>query len=478
MVAGEADDRARSRTSAHALVRPRPVADDVAQAPELVRRLRVDRREHRLERVQICVNVGDDCDRASACSATLAAAWLAVAALLLADVGAAGSSRRASTPRRVFGERDADARTAQYDARARALWAGSAGALVRCSPRSRRRAQRLSRTRGPARRLPARSSAARVFVLAWLVDAARSARRALVAAPLRASPTTATCRSSPAPGRHAGELAARVRSPASRSSARRRLLGRRWWIGGLGRSSSRSPPPTCSSTRLCSRRASQPLERHGARGADPGARRAGSDSSDVRGRGARGARAHARDQRRGARRRADDDASSSGTRCSTPRGRPRRDPLRRRPRARARRARHHPWKGVAWFALLALPGRLAARARDAAARRPGARPARRARARRARSSPRSRSRTRSRAATRPRRTGRRCADARPELGARRCTAVRADEPERPGPAAGSSTPCSTRTRSLLPSASATARAAALRADPGSLAPSRTSTTSP
>ena len=45
-----------------ALVRPRPVADEVAQAPDRVGRLGVDAFEHRLERVQICANVGDDGD--------------------------------------------------------------------------------------------------------------------------------------------------------------------------------------------------------------------------------------------------------------------------------------------------------------------------------------------------------------------------------------------------------------------------------
>ncbi len=44
------------------LVRPGPVADEVAETPELVRRLRLDRREDRLQRVQVRVDVGDDCD--------------------------------------------------------------------------------------------------------------------------------------------------------------------------------------------------------------------------------------------------------------------------------------------------------------------------------------------------------------------------------------------------------------------------------
>ena len=40
-----------------ALVRSRPVADEIAEAPELVRRLLVDRREDRLQRVQVRVDV-------------------------------------------------------------------------------------------------------------------------------------------------------------------------------------------------------------------------------------------------------------------------------------------------------------------------------------------------------------------------------------------------------------------------------------
>ena len=45
-----------------ALVRARSVADEIAETPELVRRLRVDRREDGLQRVQVRVDVGDDRD--------------------------------------------------------------------------------------------------------------------------------------------------------------------------------------------------------------------------------------------------------------------------------------------------------------------------------------------------------------------------------------------------------------------------------
>ena len=51
---------ARSSHERAALVRPRPVADEVAEAPELVGRVGVDRLEHGLERVEVGVDVGDD----------------------------------------------------------------------------------------------------------------------------------------------------------------------------------------------------------------------------------------------------------------------------------------------------------------------------------------------------------------------------------------------------------------------------------
>ena len=61
VVAGEADV-GPLRDRGAALVRPRPVADEVAETPELVRRLRVDRRQDRVQRVQVRVDVGDDRD--------------------------------------------------------------------------------------------------------------------------------------------------------------------------------------------------------------------------------------------------------------------------------------------------------------------------------------------------------------------------------------------------------------------------------
>ena len=46
----------------HALVGLRPVADKVAEAPELVDALRLDVGEHGLVRGQVSVDVGEDCD--------------------------------------------------------------------------------------------------------------------------------------------------------------------------------------------------------------------------------------------------------------------------------------------------------------------------------------------------------------------------------------------------------------------------------
>ena len=55
--------QAQRRPFAHerrALVRPRPVADDVAETPELVEPAGVDLREHGLERMQVRVDVRED----------------------------------------------------------------------------------------------------------------------------------------------------------------------------------------------------------------------------------------------------------------------------------------------------------------------------------------------------------------------------------------------------------------------------------
>ena len=61
MIADEADvgDLTNERA---AFVRPRPVADGVAEAPHGIRRLGVDRSEHCLQRMGVTVDVGDDCD--------------------------------------------------------------------------------------------------------------------------------------------------------------------------------------------------------------------------------------------------------------------------------------------------------------------------------------------------------------------------------------------------------------------------------
>src|SRR5207237_6155301 len=63
VVAGEAEGRALPHRR-DARIRPGPVADEVAQAPQLVRRLAVDGLENRLERVPVSVNVRDDRDAA------------------------------------------------------------------------------------------------------------------------------------------------------------------------------------------------------------------------------------------------------------------------------------------------------------------------------------------------------------------------------------------------------------------------------
>ena len=53
---------ARFATRLRRLVRSRPVADQVAEAPDRIDRFALDCREHRLERVQVRVDVRDDGD--------------------------------------------------------------------------------------------------------------------------------------------------------------------------------------------------------------------------------------------------------------------------------------------------------------------------------------------------------------------------------------------------------------------------------
>ena len=61
VVPGQADGRSLTHERG-ALVRPRPVADDVAEAPELVEPAGVDLRQHGLERVQVRVDVRENRD--------------------------------------------------------------------------------------------------------------------------------------------------------------------------------------------------------------------------------------------------------------------------------------------------------------------------------------------------------------------------------------------------------------------------------
>ena len=139
-------------------------------------------------------------------------------------------------------------------------------------------------------------------------------------------------------------------------------------------------------------------------------------------------------------------------------------------------ARHHPWKGVAWFALLALPGTWLL-ARAVTLRDPRAIPLaalvlvvlQLATLPLANAISRRYEAEADWQALKP--------DRRPEVGRGALPSVRADEPDRSRsalaparPARHASVACCERV--------ATARAAALRADPGSPAPSRTSTTSP
>ena len=232
-----------------------------------------------------------------------------------------------------------------------------------------------------------------------------------------------------------GELAlARARRRRDRRGSR----GGSARAGGSSRGplSSASPSPTSSSTRACSRRASSRSSDRGARGRDPPLARERRASGGRRSRCGRRSDAH--DARRTPRRSASGRrrASSSGTRCSSGRfgGGEVRFVV---AHELAHVAREHLWKGVAWFALLALPVLVArSGASTRRARRPAARAARRARAASLlQLALAARSRTRSRGATSARRTGWRCGDARPGRGRGAVPPLPADRPRPTRPAA-------------------------------------------
>ena len=256
VVAGQADVDARSRTRVDALVRPRPVADESPRHQISSTLRRVDVCQHRLEGVQICVNVGDDGDAHRQVCGTLAGAWLVVAALLwrtsVPQLDAAELD-----PAALFGEprwrgTAATATSCARSGRAASL-AQLARSRARCVAATRREPRGPPR---PRRRAPRR----RRLRCALARRAAVPPRGALVAAALR---------------RHATwSYLAVPRRPAGR----RPLASSRWpaspgWrsspsdacsAGGpgsaSGRPSSRSPSPTCSSTRSLLAPRLRPLE--------------------------------------------------------------------------------------------------------------------------------------------------------------------------------------------------------------------------
>ena len=331
---------------------------------------------------------------------TLAAAWLAVAALLWRT---SVPRPRAAVARRGRDLRRARARrgTRRYEYVLTALWAlQRSRAARRLCARPRARPRDL---RGTGAVVSGALFGGGVFVLAWLVGlpfhlAAHWWRRRYE----RHRPRL-RCSSSPAPGRRrCGELVLACLAGVALVAAGR-LLGRRAWLGLWAAFVALAAAyvllyPTLLAPRL------RPLEdRALAAQIQALGRRAG--SSTRRSRCGRPASARARSTPRRS-------APARTTRVILWDTLLEPDVGRGEIRFVAAHelthiARHHPWKGVAWFALLALPGTWLL-ARAVTLRRPARDPARRARSRRCSSWPRSRSRTRSHAATRPRRTGRRC----------------------------------------------------------------------
>ncbi len=217
------------------------------------------------------------------------------------------------------------------------------------------------------------------------------------------SPSSATSASWSATGRRRSASSRSPRSPAlavrrGRTAARPpRLAGALGRVRGDRRRLRARLPEPARAPRWSRSRTGRSRPR-----SESLAREAGAGADD--GRGAQGARADARGERRGDRCRPDDPRDPLGH-AARAAGRAGRGPLRRSRTSSSHIARDHLWKGVAWFALLALPCAV-----DPRARRLVRRPARAARdggrARCSSSWRRCPPRTRSRAATSARRTGR------------------------------------------------------------------------
>ena len=372
VVSYQADVRPLGHDGA-AAVRARAVADEVAQAPDLVGRVPVDRLEHRLEGMEVPVDVRDDGDAHSRRTlakglalAALAALWVAAAALLwrteVPDLDAAEPRSRATTSRRPSSTRIDDYRRVLAPAlprrgrrRDRSCSRSSSGRRGR-SPRGSsalgRGRVRTSRARRPGRRARRLAVAAavrrgqarpppRLRALRRRAGAAGSIDQLTVARRVQAVLVSIAV---------AG--AVWLAGPARPALvARRRACAR----GDRGRSSSLAQPLVVQP--LFNR--FEPLPATGLAARDRGARR-----GDGRGRRRRPRRrrepAHDDGERLHRGHRARRGASSSTTRSSTAASRTARSATSPRTSS-AHVERRHLWKGLAWFALLAVPGRLRAR---------------------------------------------------------------------------------------------------------------------
>ncbi len=416
VVADEADVGALGDEAA-ALVRTRPVPYEVTQAPDLVRRLGIDRFEHRLEGMQVPVNVADDAGAhtrrrtltKAAVGIGLAAVWIGVAAWLW-RTEVPGDLDLPSLDPGAFFSAEHLSRAERWGRGSRILYfvrlAVELAVVALFVWKGKALAAWLQRwTKGRVRTGRGGLLDRRALGLGRL--ARRSARSGTGASASTGSRTRATTAGSSTRRARSGSSSS---STGSRSPARcgsRRRFGRRWWLVA-------SPILVALSVvfilvqplilqPLCERlpaAAGQASRRRGA------AARRGDGRRRRDGRGLGREPAHDRAERL---RRGDRPDAARGLRRHDPRRPLRRGraPLRHRARAGARRAAPS-LERARLVRALRHPGPRARRLGDGAPRRPprpGRRAARRCSPRSSSRSRRCRSRTWSRAATRPRPTG-------------------------------------------------------------------------
>ncbi len=268
VVAGEAERRILLDPLA-AAVRLGPVADDVAEAPELVGGLRRHLGQNGRERVVVPVDVRDDGDSHR----------LPERALTLAPPQAGGAGNcegsppvRASAPDRPAGGRGGD----------RPACTGPHGKLRRRGHPGRRRGYRARKRARRGRRGGPRHDRETRRRGRWRLAPSAASRRRSADSPAarcrssgRATPPTATTRRTSRCSAPASSGARRVTSPRSWRSARSRCCPRSSGRRSRGRASSTSGSPTRSSAR-CSPRSTR------ATAAAPPRKPSGSRSSSSR----------------------------------------------------------------------------------------------------------------------------------------------------------------------------------------------------